>query len=90
MIYITAIHMEPTNGTSHEHIARVRWTNPSTNASDDSTRQGMVDWINKGGDARVKDGLGSVHVGVVDAKPPYLRTYADDRYTDNLLALPRY
>lgn len=29
-------------------------------------------------------------VGVVNANPPYIRTYADKGWTDNLLYLPRY
>jgi hypothetical protein len=40
---------------------------------------------------RVRGSDGSdVAVGVVDASPPYIRTYADGNWTDNLLALPRY
>jgi exosome complex RNA-binding protein Rrp42 (RNase PH superfamily) len=51
----------------------------------------MVDWIkNKNGDARVTDGVNTVKVGVVDASPPYIRTHADGKWTDNLLALPTY
>lgn len=90
MVYITAIHM--TGGSGHEHIASVRWKDPADQATDHSTRSTMVDWIqNKGGDARVKDGSGhDVQVGVVDGRPPYIRTYADKVWTDNLLALPRY
>lgn len=90
MIYITAVHMEPSNAGGHEHIAAVYWEKPNSDESKYSTRQQMVDWINQGGDARVRDSQGSVQVGVVDANPPYLRTYADGRYTDNLLSLPRY
>lgn len=28
------------------------------------------------------------NIGVVNASPPYVRTYADQTWTDNLLALP--
>jgi len=90
MIYITAVHMEPSNAGDHEHIAQVMWAEPTKDEINYSDRATMVDWINKGGDARVRDGQGEVQVGVVDANPPYLRTYADKRYTDNLLSLPRY
>ncbi|ACL64663.1 conserved hypothetical protein [Anaeromyxobacter dehalogenans 2CP-1] len=88
MVYITAVHME--GGERHEHIASVRWSNPADGKSDVSTRATMVDWIKKGGDARVTDGRNEVQVGVVDANPPYLRTFADGKPTDNLLALPRF
>ena len=90
MIYITAVHMEPSNGTTHEHIARVKWTEEGTAKAGDDTRAQMVTWINDGIEARVKDGTRSVQVGVVDAKPPYLRTHADGYYTNNLLSLPRF
>jgi hypothetical protein len=90
MIYITAVHMS--GGAGHEHIGAVRWRNPTTGNTGENTRAEMVDWIkNKGGDARVRDDAGNdVRVGVVNATPPYLRTFADGVWTDNLLALPRY
>lgn len=91
MVYIAEVHMSP-GGTGHQHIAAVRWRNPDTGASGENTRAQMVDWIeNKNGEARVRDAAGDdVLVGVVNASPPYIRTYADNVYTDNLLDLPRY
>jgi len=78
-------------GSGHEHIADVRWRNPQTGATGVSTRQAMVAWIRGGDEARVRDSAGDdVKVGVVDATPPYIRTYADGVPTDNLLYLPRY
>jgi len=50
----------------------------------------MIDFIGGGGQAFVTDGVRSVAVGVVHANPPYIRTYADGVWTDNLLALPRF
>jgi hypothetical protein len=53
----------------------------------------MVDFLTKNpGDAYVSDGTRSVTVGVVrpENRPPYIRTYADGVWTDNLLALPRF
>lgn len=88
MIGITAVHM--VGGTQHEHIAEVKWVNRETNAIGSSTREGMVDWIEKGGQATVSDGRNTVAVGVVNATPKYIRTHADGKWTDNLLALPRY
>lgn len=89
-VYITAVHMEPSRGSSHEHIASIQWVNSAENTSNQSTRAQMVTWINGGGVAWVADGQGAVQVGVVAADPPYLRTFADNRPTDNLLHLPRY
>jgi catechol-2,3-dioxygenase len=88
-VEITAVHMS--GGDKHEHIANVKWTNQQSSGTGTSTRAVMVDWIeNKKGQAVVTDGKNTVNVGVVDATPKYLRTYADGIWTDNLLALPRY
>lgn len=89
MVYVVAVHME--GGTAHEHIAAAKWRNPATNQSGASTREQIVSWIrDANGDARVSDGRNEVGIGVVNASPPYLRTHADGKWTDNLLALPRY
>jgi len=78
-------------GTQHEHIAEVQWRNPKSGAIGRWSRQQMVQFIDNNGDeVRVADGQGSVPVRVVEAKPRYIRTRADGRWTDNLLALPRY
>jgi Protein of unknown function (DUF3892) len=88
MVQITAVHM--VGGEQHEHIGSVRWTNPSTGASGENSREDMVTFLNQGNQAYVTDGYRQVDVGVVNANPPYIRTYADGVWTDNLLALPRY
>jgi hypothetical protein len=88
-VYVTARHME--GGSGHEHIAAVAWENRDTGASGRSTRAQMVDFIkNQKGDARVANGNSYVGVQVVEANPPYLRTFADGVPTDNLLELPTY
>jgi hypothetical protein len=89
VVYITEVHMS--GGAGHMHIAAVRWRDPRDGQCGSSTREMMVDWIgNKNGTARVRHGTDDVKVGVVNAKPPYIRTYADGEWSDNLLALPRY
>jgi len=89
MIYITQVHMS--GGTEHEHIAKVKWRNPQNANTGENTRAEMVAWIrDKKGDARVSDGTTEVRVGVYNASPPYIRTHADGKWTNNLLALPRY
>jgi Protein of unknown function (DUF3892) len=59
----------------------------------DSTRAQIVSWIeDEHVKAYVEDGLGNrtdVLVATPVYGPRYLRTYAHDRWTDNLLALPR-
>ena len=88
MVYITAIHMS--GGKEHEHIAEVRWRNPENAETGASSRAVMVEWIDGGGSAKVSDGQTTVEVRVVRGPPAYLRTYANGRWSDNLLALPRY
>jgi hypothetical protein len=89
MVEITGVHL--VGGDRHEHIGSVRWKNPETQDTGESTRQTMVEWIrDQGGRAYVSDGTRAVEVGVVNVTPPYIRTYADGVWTDNLLALPRY
>lgn len=90
MVYITHIRLS-TTGNQHEHITDVKWRNPSNGNTGQSTRQEMVDWIDKGNIAHVKDSSGNdINVGVVRATPPFLRTYADGVWSDNLLALPSF
>lgn len=89
-VYITARHM--VGGTQHEHIARVKWHNAEDNSkTGENSRKQMVDWIKgKKGEAFVHSGGGRVSVLVVEASPPYLRTHANGKWTDNLLALPTF
>lgn len=89
MVYIT--HIRLSGGSKHEHISEVKWKNPSSGDTGQSTVGSMVDFIdNKGGEAKVTDGRNTVNVGVVNANPPYIRTYADKTWTDNLLSLPNF
>jgi hypothetical protein len=92
-VRITCINKDGGNHENpHEGITQFGWTNEETRAGGKSTRAEMVDFLeNKKGSAYVKDGLGNVaHVGVVTSSrgTKYLRTYADGKWTDNLLALP--
>jgi hypothetical protein len=89
MVEITQVHM--VGGAGHEHIAEVKWVNPASQETGASTREAMVVFLRKPGSrAFVTDGQRTVEVGVVEAKPPYIRTHADGVWTDNLMALPRY
>lgn len=88
MRVITAIHL--VGGSGHEHIAEVRWTNAATAQTGHSSREEMVSYLRAGNRAEVHAAGRAVEVRVVNANPPYIRTYADGIWTDNLLALPRY
>ena len=89
MIDITAVHMS-SGGSRHEHIQELRWKNPETSATGASSREQIVRWIGQGGQASVVVGSLRIGVRVVNANPPYVQTYADGVWKDNLLALPRY
>lgn len=87
-VYITARHME--GGDEHQHISAVKWINRDSSQSGASNTAQMVEWIERGGDARVDKGPSFVKVGVVKASTPYIRTFADGEWSDDLLALPTY
>lgn len=89
MVRITACHM--IGGEGHEHIASVRWIDPADSRIGESTRAQMVEYLETStGRAVVGEGTQQVEVVVVDAVPKYIRTHADGKWTNNLLALPRY
>lgn len=91
MVYIYKVRMAA-GGDKHSHITSVKWKNPDSGKSGESTQKTMVEWISKkNGSAYVCGGNAHIaRVGVVNADPPYIRTYADGNWSDNLLALPRY
>lgn len=76
----------------HAAISDLGWVNDADNATGRSTRLAMYDWIKlQGGDAYVRDAGGNVaRVGTAETSggTKYVRTYRDDTWTDNLLALP--
>jgi hypothetical protein len=89
MIYITHVRLSPPNSRNHEHITHLAWRDPSSGGTGQTTRQQIVMWIEDGNEARVQ-GNPDVRVHVIDARPKYLRTAANNTYTDNLLNLPRF
>ena len=89
MVYITAVRLQ--GGSAHQHIAEHWWLDPSDGKTGKANTAGMVEYLNKNpGSVKVGSPNGPVHVFVVNADPPYLRTAADAQWTDNLLALPQY
>jgi hypothetical protein len=78
-------------GTTHQHIVRLSWTEPSTGKSGIWTRAELVTWIeDKKGHAYTEDTAG--HRADVAVRKPergekYVQTHADGVWTNNLLAL---
>jgi hypothetical protein len=88
-VYITARRLS--GGKKHRHITEVEWENRDTGETDIWAREKMVSWVRTPGNKALVDDPfppGYVMVGVVDKKPPFLRTYRDNTKTDNLLELP--
>ena len=87
-VYITAI--SPATSQRHEHIAQIRWLSSTDSKSNTMNIARAVAWVRDGNNFTVAGPDGPVAVHVVDANPPYLRTVANNTYTDNLLNLPRF
>ncbi len=75
----------------HEAISQYGWVNESNNNETGiNSRVSMVEWVEGGGVAYVKDSLGNVaycqvHTSVNGTK--FLQTVTDGRWSDNLLSL---
>jgi hypothetical protein len=79
---------------THEAIASFAWRNDLTGNTGESTKAGMVDFLdNQNGSAFVSNGS-VMRVAVITVHPdggtPYVRTYADNVLTNNLLSLPTF
>lgn len=86
-------HIRQSGGAGHESITHYEWRNPVTGAVDGSSKAAMVNWIDAdGGRAFVGSGANRAEIGVVHPAQgqPYLRTYADGQWTNNLLSLPPF
>lgn len=91
MVYITAIHLS--GGTRSQHISDVRWLDPADGKTGESSRAGMVSYIDeKNGTVRVGSPAGPIEVETVHPSDgaAYIRTVANRQETDNLLSLAQY
>lgn len=89
-VRVTQREMSP-GGWDNEHIIAVRWVCDQDSSVGESSREVMVEWIaNQGGYACVLGPNSQSQVGVVNAKPPYLRIHANGIWNDNLLSLPTF
>ena len=78
---------------THESIVEFKWKNRETGAVASSTKQALVTWVDeKTNIAFVGSGTQQVRVASIHpgSTPAYLRTYADDAWNNNLLALPTF
>jgi hypothetical protein len=86
-------HIRLTGSTTHENISDFQWVQEDGSSRGTTRKANMVRWIDvEGGRAYVTSARGNATVGVVkpQGSTPYLRTYADGVWNNNLLALPRF
>jgi hypothetical protein len=89
-VQITHVRFGGTTRTESS-IVRYRWVNPASGKTGDNDKPSMVAFLEeKDGAAYVGAGPSRVAVGVVrpESGAPYLRTYADGKWTNNLVRLP--
>ena len=90
---IEITHIRLSGGNGHEYIVSYQWRNPSDGNSGASDKPTMVAWVGRPGNhAFVEAGASRSEAGVVRPQygQPYLRTYADGQWNNNLLSLPRF
>lgn len=91
-VRITCIKKDDGNHQNpHEGITHYGWFNESTNERGIGTRAGMVNFLEKGGEAYVKDYYGNIAYCFVNESAngiKFLQTHSDKTPTDNLLELP--
>ena len=83
------------SGGNHENpyaaIELLGWINEQTNATGQSTREVIYDWIKEGGTAYVLDKFGNkayLITAISSHGTKYVKTEPDNTTTDNLLKLP--
>ncbi|HEU4966421.1 MAG TPA: DUF3892 domain-containing protein [Candidatus Saccharimonadales bacterium] len=90
---ITGIRKDNGNHNNpHEAVTDYRWENDADGSTGISSRMDMVNWLesNQNNEAYVRDMRGKVYCYVNTNRygTKFLQTYADNRWTDNLLSLP--
>ena len=91
-IQITHVRFGGTKKTEDE-IVLYKWKSDQSGEVNQSDKPTLVDWIdNKNGKAFVGSGNDRVPVGVITPQSgqAYLRTYADGKWTNNLVNLPTF
>jgi hypothetical protein len=89
---ITGIRKPGGADNPHEAISAYRWVDDGKTAVHIDDRPTVVAWVDKGIQAYVLDASGNkayCKVNVSRSGTRFLQTYADGKWTDNLLALPQ-
>lgn len=87
MVYITHVRFGG-GGSRPEDIIMLRWRE----AMGDTNLADMIEWIDSGGVARVKDGSRDHQLTVVrePGRAPYLQTTVGNEPTNKIADLPRF
>ena len=90
---VRVIHVRLSGFNSHENITHFQWIEEESSQTGSNSKASMVEWIDvQGGRAYVGPSHAKAEVGVIkpEGRAPYLRTYADGEWNNNLLSLPRF
>jgi hypothetical protein len=92
VIWITAVQFDSSGHDKHSNICAVRWSKAESQQQGQYTVAEMVDLIRAQTLVYVSDDAfeRTALVRVVDAKTPYIRSWAHGRWGNDLLALPRF
>ncbi|RAM37350.1 DUF3892 domain-containing protein [Arthrobacter globiformis] len=86
-------HVRLSGSINHENITNFRWIEEESSETGSNTKASIVEFIDvQGVRAYVSSPNGRAEVGVIkpNGRVPYLRTYADGEWNNNLLSLPRF
>ena len=91
-MWITAVQFDDSGQQRHENIRALRWRGPETLAHGQCTVAELVDLIRAHTLVYVSDEVfeRTAIVRVVDAHPPYVRSWAHGEWGNDLLTLPRF
>jgi hypothetical protein len=92
VIWITAVQFDGSGHNEHANIRAVSWGDAKSRKLGQYTVAEVVDLIRTHTLVYVNDDAleRTALVRVVDAKPPYIRSWAHGRWGNDLLALPRF
>ena len=80
-------------GNRHEHITNIRWAQDNTNNAGICTRAQMVELVERGGTAYVRDAFGNaapLKVRISFDGVKYVQAHMDGSWSDTLLTLQHF
>jgi hypothetical protein len=92
VVWITAIQFDGSGHTNHENIRAVQWRDAESRQQGVYTVAEVVELIRSGTLVYVSDDAfeRTALVRVVDAKSPYIRSWAHGKWENDLLTLRRF